>query len=133
MNTTTTIEPTKNPAAQALGRLGGSANTAAQRRQRVAAAQKAGRPRRVCTTCAQPVVGGHADRHLDEVCGAHGWRWERAGTRHPAPASRERLALASIRAALEVAIERGCEPSFDAIARALRSTGLKVGGRRRRR
>jgi Rieske [2Fe-2S] domain len=116
----------KNPAAQALGRLGGSANTAAQRRQRREAAKNAGRPRRVCVHCAQPVVGGHLDRDLDATCGAHGWRWDRAGVRHPAPVSRERAALDAIAEALAVAVERNIDPSFDAIARALRSTGRKV-------
>lgn len=68
----------KNPAAVALGRRGGSANTPAQRAQRQAAAQFAGRPRRVCVDCGQPVVGGHQDRRLDETCGPvrHGWRWQ---------------------------------------------------------
>lgn len=67
----------KNPAAQALGRLGGAAGTPAQHAARKQNAQKAGRPGRVCTTCGHPVVGGHVDRRLDETCGAHGWRWQR--------------------------------------------------------
>jgi hypothetical protein len=65
----------ENPAA-ALGRLGGLANTPKQRRARKQNAQKAGRPRRVCTHCGEPVIGGHQDRALDESCGAHGWRWQ---------------------------------------------------------
>jgi len=77
----------KNPAAQALGRLGGRAGTKAQNRARKANAQLAGRPRRICTHCGEPVRGGHADRSLDDSCGAHGWRWERAGTGVPAPPS----------------------------------------------
>lgn len=66
----------KNPAAQALGRLGGAARTPAQNAARKQNAQRAGRPKRVCTTCGNPVVGGHVDRRLDETCGAHGWRWQ---------------------------------------------------------
>lgn len=124
MNTTT--EPTKNPAAQALGRLGGAKNTPAQQRARKRNAQKAGRPRRVCTKCAQPVIGGHADRALDATCGAHGWRWERAGVDHPAPVNRERAALDAIADVLAVAVERNIEPSFDALARIVRNTGRKI-------
>jgi hypothetical protein len=40
---------------------------------------------------------------------------------------RDRRALDAIAEALEVAVERNMEPSFDAIARALRSTGRRVG------
>jgi hypothetical protein len=71
----------KNPAAQALGRLGGAAGTKAQNRARRENAQLAGRPRRVCRHCGEPVVGGHADRSLDETCGAHGWRWQKRSDR----------------------------------------------------
>jgi hypothetical protein len=127
----TPTTPTKNPAAQALGALGGAANTPAQRRQRREAAKKAGRPRRVCVKCRQPVVGGHADRSLDESCGAHGWRWERAGTRHPAPVSRERAALDALAELLADAVARNIDPSFDTLVRLLRSTGRKVRRRRR--
>ena len=67
----------KNKAAQALGRLGGSANTRAQQRARKRNAQLAGRPRRICTHCGEPVIGGHADRLLDVSCGAHGWTWQK--------------------------------------------------------
>jgi len=115
----------KNPAAQALGRLGGSANTAAQRRQRREAAKNAGRPRRVCVHCAQPVVGGHVDRDLDATCGAHGWRWDRAGVRHPAPVSRERAALDAIAEFFErPAAERGNVRG--SIAAILRRTGRRL-------
>jgi ribosomal protein S27AE len=69
--------PSKNPAAQALGRLGGSTNSKAQQRARKRNAQLAGRPRRVCVHCGEPVIGGHADRALDERCGAHGWKWQK--------------------------------------------------------
>ena len=72
--------PPKNPAAQALGRLGGAANTPAQNLARKRNAQLAGRPRRVCNACGHSVVGGHADRALDDTCGRHGWHWEKAGT-----------------------------------------------------
>jgi len=70
----TTTTP-KNRHAQALGRLGGAAGTKAQDRARKQNAQRAGRPKRVCIHCGKPVVAGHADRTLDETCGAHGWRW----------------------------------------------------------
>lgn len=67
----------KNRAAQTLGRLGGQARTSAQNAARKRNAQTAGRPGRVCTTCGEPVLGGHQDRRLDDTCGAHGWRWQR--------------------------------------------------------
>jgi len=67
--------PDKNPAAQALGRLGGSAGTAAQRAAARRNGKKGGRPGRICTSCGKPVKGGHEDRRLDDSCGAHGWRW----------------------------------------------------------
>ena len=123
-------EARPNPAAQALGRLGGRANTVAQRRQRQAAAKLAGRPRRVCKRCRQPVVGGHVDRALDEACGAHGWRWERAGLRHAAPKGRDAAALDRIAAWL-----RAPEPPTGApgagdwlglIADLVATTGRKV-------
>ena len=71
--------PRKNPAAQALGRLGGSANTPAQNLARAANAQHAGRPRRVCTTCGEPVQGGgvHKDRTLDTTCPGRAFRWQK--------------------------------------------------------
>jgi len=96
--------PKKNPAAQALGRLGGQANTKAQNRARKQNAQQAGRPRRICTHCGEPVVGGHADRALDDTCGRHGWRWERAGTGVPAPPSK---ALQLIREAIDALNNQG--------------------------
>jgi hypothetical protein len=67
----------KSRAAQALGRLGGSANTDAQRAARQANALKAGRPRRVCSHCEEPVRGGHLDKRLDSTCGVHGWKWQK--------------------------------------------------------
>lgn len=75
----------KRTAAQTLGRLGGRAGTLAQNQARARNAQHAGRPKRVCTTCGAPVIGGHVDRRLDDTCGRHGWRWERAGAPHPTP------------------------------------------------
>lgn len=115
-----------NAHAQALGRLGGRAGTAAQNRARKANAQNAGRPRRVCTKCNEPVLGGHADRALDETCGRHGWRWERAGRPHAVPVNRARLALDAIAAAMK-------KPGPDVlttIADILRTTGrlTKKGG-----
>jgi len=65
----------KNRAAQTLGRLGGAAGTKAQNAARKQNAQRAGRPKRVCLHCGEPVVAGHVDRRLDVTCGAHGWRW----------------------------------------------------------
>jgi hypothetical protein len=69
----------KNRAAQALGRLGGSANTKAQNVARKQNAQLAGRPRRVCTTCGEPVLGGgvHKDRALDATCDGRDWKWQK--------------------------------------------------------
>lgn len=66
----------KNPAAVRLGRLGGQAGTRAQNQARKANAQLAGRPRRVCTHCGEPVIGGHRNVALDQSCGAHGWKWQ---------------------------------------------------------
>jgi hypothetical protein len=72
----------KELAARTLGSLGGSANTDKQNAARKQNAQRAGRPRRVCITCNEPVVGGHVDRRLDTSCGAHGWRWQRRDDPH---------------------------------------------------
>jgi hypothetical protein len=69
-------------AAMRLGRLGGKAGTSKQNAARKRNAQRAGRPRRVCITCNEPVVGGHVDRRLDASCGAHGWRWQRRDDPH---------------------------------------------------
>jgi ribosomal protein S27AE len=78
--------PTKNAAAQALGRLGGAVNSKAQQQARKQNAQRAGRPRRVCVHCGEPVVAGHVDRALDVTCGAHGWQWQqRSAAAEPAP------------------------------------------------
>ena len=71
----------KNPAAQALGRLGGQANSPAQNKARARNAQLAGRPRRVCNHCGEPVIGGHKDIVLDRKCGEHGWHWQRPSER----------------------------------------------------
>jgi hypothetical protein len=72
---------TMNPHARELGRLGGLAGTPAQNRARRRNAQHAGRPRRVCTTCGEPVRGGHVNRALDDTCGPHGWRWQKPSER----------------------------------------------------
>ena len=66
----------KNPAAQALGRLGGSANTPAQVKARLRNAKFAGRPRRVCTECGQVVYGGHKNRAQDLHCHGRTWTWQ---------------------------------------------------------
>jgi len=116
----------KNPAARALGRLGGLANTPKQNKARALNAQKAGRPGRVCKKCAQPVLGGHVDRTLDDSCGQHGWRWERAGVSVAAPVGPERKALDAIAAAMT-----GVEWNADtcaAVAAILRGTGRPVSG-----
>jgi hypothetical protein len=70
-------QPTKNPAAQALGRLGGARNTPAQAAARLRNAKRAGRPRRVCLDCGLPVYGGHQDRKQDAICHGAGWRWQK--------------------------------------------------------
>jgi hypothetical protein len=110
------VPPTPNAAAAALGRLGGSANTKAQQRARKRNAQLAGRPRRVCAKCGEPVRGGHLDRALDDVCGAHGWRWQQgdrpAGRPAAAPSAAQllvvltaALAQASVPPAIRTALE----------------------------
>lgn len=74
----------KNPAAVALGRIGGARNTVAQNEARLANAQFGGRPRRVCNVCGEPVLGGHATRALDDTCGPHGWHWQTPSERRAA-------------------------------------------------
>jgi hypothetical protein len=114
----------KNKAAQALGRLGGSANTKAQQRARKRNAKLAGRPGRVCSKCFQPVLGGHVDRRLDDSCGRHGWMWMRAGKRHPAPPNPEREALDAMAAAMS---GRAWDADVcDTIAGILRGTGRTI-------
>lgn len=78
----------RSAAAALLGRKGGAANTDAQQRARRTNAQRAGRPRRVCVLCDQPVIGGHVDRALDDTCGAHGWRWQQRSATTPPAAER---------------------------------------------
>jgi hypothetical protein len=72
-----------NEAAATLGRLGGSANTKAQNRARKINGQKGGRPRRVCSTCGEPVIGGgvHKDRALDVTCKGRLWVWQKPSDR----------------------------------------------------
>lgn len=78
---TTAPKTRKNKAAQALGALGGSANTKAQLTARRKNAKKAGRPRRVCSHCGEPVRGGHVNAKLDASCGVHGWKWQKRSER----------------------------------------------------
>lgn len=118
------MKPSKNKAAQALGRLGGSANTKAQQRARKRNAKLAGRPGRVCATCYQPVLGGHVDRALDDTCGRHGWTWMRAGKRHPAPPNPEREALDQLAAAMSG--QEWNADLCDTIAGILRATGRTI-------
>jgi hypothetical protein len=71
----------QHPRRRKIGRHRRSDGSAAGRHHRTESgaqtnAQLAGRPRRICTTCGEPVVGGHVDRRLDLTCGAHGWRWQ---------------------------------------------------------
>lgn len=112
-----------NAAASALGRRGGKANTKAQNAARKANAQKAGRPKRVCKHCGQPVLGGHVDRSLDTSCGAHGWRWERAGQHHPMPENKDAVALDVIAASFPVI---DAEVFVEWLAEQLRATGREV-------
>jgi len=114
----------KNKAAQALGRLGGSRNSPAQQRARKRNSKLAGRPGRVCATCLQPVLGGHVDRSLDDTCGMHGWKWMRAGKRHPAPPNPERAALDRMAEAMSG--QSWSADTCDAIAAILRDTGRSV-------
>jgi hypothetical protein len=73
----TNKRPKPNAAAVALGRLGGQAGTKAQHRARRANAKRGGRPGRVCTTCGEPVHGGHKDARLDATCSGVTWRWQK--------------------------------------------------------
>jgi len=69
--------PKKDAAAVALGRRGGSRNTEAQQKARkaLAAQNLTGRPGRVCTTCGEPVLGGHKDTRLNATCAGREWTW----------------------------------------------------------
>ena len=116
--------PPKNKAAQALGRLGGSRNSKAQQRARKRNAQLAGRPGRVCATCLQPVLGGHVDRTLDETCGQHGWKWMRAGKKHPAPPNADRAALDQL--AAEMSGHEWNADLCDRLATILRESGRQI-------
>jgi hypothetical protein len=74
----TTDKPKKkNPAAQALGRLGGSVNSPKQIAAKQASAKFAGRPRRICTECGKPVFGGHKVRSQDLYCHSRTWTWQK--------------------------------------------------------
>jgi hypothetical protein len=74
-SSTEPIDP--RAAAAAIGRLGGLVNSVKQQKARKQNAKRAGRPRRVCLHCGEPVRGGHVDRARDSSCGAHGWRWQK--------------------------------------------------------
>lgn len=74
---TTQQTPKKNPAAQALGRLGGSKNTAAQVKARLKNSKLAGRPGRVCADCGKPVHGGHKDARVNKRCAGRTWEWQK--------------------------------------------------------
>jgi hypothetical protein len=76
---------TKNPAAIALGRLGGSQNTPAQVKARLKNAKRAGRPGRVCADCGQPVLGGHKDARLNATCPGRTWTWGEPRNRQDTP------------------------------------------------
>ena len=82
----------KNPAAQALGRLGGSANTPAQIEAKRRNARFGGRPGRVCTDCGQPVYGGHKNRKLDGHCHSRSWTWQSTSERNEKPKPEKRKA-----------------------------------------
>jgi hypothetical protein len=79
----------KNPAAQALGRLGGARNTDAQVAARLANAKLAGRPRRICTTCGHHVFGGHKDREQDKRCQGREWTWQKQTEKRALAAERK--------------------------------------------
>jgi hypothetical protein len=82
----------KNPAAQALGRLGGAANTPAQVKARLQNAKLAGRPRRICTECGEPVYGGHKNRALDLRCHGHGWHWQKQTEKRASKKAKKKIA-----------------------------------------
>jgi len=65
----------KNPAAQALGRLGGAKNSPKQVKARLKNAKLAGRPGRVCADCGLPVYGGHKDAKQNARCTSQRWEW----------------------------------------------------------
>jgi len=69
--------PKKNPAAQALGRLGGSRNTQAQKDARAANSKLAGRPGRICAHCGLAVYGGHKDAKQNKRCDGRTWEWQK--------------------------------------------------------
>ena len=59
-------------AAQQMGRVGGSRNTAAQKAARVQNARRAGRPGRICNTCGRLIQ--HAAMASHDKCGLWTWR-----------------------------------------------------------
>lgn len=111
----------KVKAARMLGSLGGRAGTTKQNEARKRNAQRAGRPRRVCIACNEPVVGGHVDRRLDTSCGAHGWRWQRRDDPHDSTVDRslDRALMAAFNA-LPQAARMQVEQEHAAALRVLR-------------
>jgi hypothetical protein len=81
--------------AAAMGRRGGSANSPAQQAARAKNSKSAGRPRRVCTACGEPVHGGHKKAKLNKTCHGRTWEWQKP--------SEKRAALAAKRAAKKTA------------------------------
>ena len=74
--TTQAKAPEKNPAAVALGRLGGARNTPKQVKARAKNSKLAGRPGRVCADCGKAVYGGHKDVKQNAKCDGHTWEWQ---------------------------------------------------------
>jgi hypothetical protein len=74
--TTKASKAAQSRAAVLLGRKGGAAGTPKQNAARAVNAKRAGRPRRVCNCCGEPVRGGHVDIKQDSRCKAPGWHWE---------------------------------------------------------
>lgn len=119
-------DPTeKNAAAQALGRLGGAANTPAQQRARKRNAKLAGRPGRVCLHCGEPVAGGHVERALDESCGQHGWRWQQGANGKPT-ATGATATLDAIATELRRGRNRDDQDTIRAIADLVRASGRRL-------
>ena len=76
------------PTAATMGRRGGSANTAKQQAARAKNAKAAGRPRRVCTECGEPVHGGHKKAKLNTTCEGRTWTWQTPSEKRAAAAAK---------------------------------------------
>ena len=121
----------RSEAAALMGRKGGAANTEAQQRAREQNAKRAGRPRRVCLHCGEPVVGGHVDRGLDDTCGQHGWRWQQRSADPPPPNTTLTVALSQADVDLLVSIiGHRKQPAVAAIAARLRMPSDSSAGNR---